>query len=91
VNLGQLPRDSTNLSVNSSIKRLISKIVRSGASCESKVTLISTVNWGHPKWFPGEIQICQDDCYVSSSLSQESSSDRVDILGFMDMSRVPLK
>ncbi|GAU30910.1 hypothetical protein TSUD_381250 [Trifolium subterraneum] len=25
---------------------------------------------GHLKWFPGAIQICQDSCYVSSSLSQ---------------------
>ncbi|MCI54892.1 hypothetical protein A2U01_0076142, partial [Trifolium medium] len=60
VNLEQLPRDLTNLSMNPLIKRFISKAVRSGASCESKAALISTVNLGHPKWFLGAIQICQD-------------------------------
>ncbi|MCI41969.1 hypothetical protein A2U01_0063203, partial [Trifolium medium] len=77
--------------VNPLIKQFISKVVRSGASCESKAALISTVNLGHPKWFLGEIHISQDGCYVSSSLSQESFSDRIDLSGLMDMCSVPLK
>jgi hypothetical protein len=53
-----------NLSVNPLIKRFISKAIRSGASCESKVTLINTVNLGHPKWLPGAIQICQNNFFL---------------------------